>query len=619
MSIITHNLLPKQKEETKVTLYTAAESLYDGLEEAEIVNRMKEVPQLGLIHAPKRLMRTRYDYVFLQLYFHQLINTELKRQLKFSYNNRLSSKELSGDDKCLSECNATIGEILQCLVIAYNIGHFFDTFTASRAVVMLAGKDEGFASSIKNQMADPQFKEAADKIFSEHNYKQLHLLNSLMILERCNPSTQSIRESRRPLAQAIGMTKEVIYAYLRGTDLSDKMEYVFKVFKIVRNVAYVAYDLQVANIPFTLDILNKDAVVSFFKELLSEFNDNSSSQGLVTSLQKLLDDALYNKIEDTICYYQLSKTMCRKAKSDHSGGWPDYYEHYFGDPASVFNRPYSIYRDYDRDNLLKITFQDDTDKVQDNTNIVLAEHLIDELDRTEYVRVGYYDRGKSAKTVVASVSRNCTDKIFVSFQILRSSIKYIRQISQRGKNKTVKDKAMASPVEPDDNRYILVTKYFLRCLFGNRTVIISPTISDTVCVLCTRGSRSRIDQLQKLIDNGVGTKDDIHEVEAMQDILQGDEKNDICITVPGSTVVYEGNDKLCEFDGIIIFPNRKRDQIIILEAKNTRHKRYYGEKCLREKLDKLKISYTADSIFTKDKGHDAYFTMSIGDTGMTQG
>lgn len=38
-----------------------------------IINRVKEIPQLGVIKVAKRLAKTRYDYIMLQLYLHQMI------------------------------------------------------------------------------------------------------------------------------------------------------------------------------------------------------------------------------------------------------------------------------------------------------------------------------------------------------------------------------------------------------------------------------------------------------------------------------------------------------------------------------------------------------------------
>lgn len=68
-------------------------------------------------------------------------------------------------------------------------------------------------------------------------------------------------------------------------------------------------------------------------------------------------------------------------------------------------------------------------------------------------------------------------------------------------------------------------------------------------------------------------------------------------------------EKLCEFDGMIIHPNRKSSQVILMEAKNTSTTPSYAKKCLCEKLDQIGYLYNKDSIEIKD--YDAYLSLSV--------
>ena len=67
--------------------------------------------------------------------------------------------------------------------------------------------------------------------------------------------------------------------------------------------------------------------------------------------------------------------------------------------------------------------------------------------------------------------------------------------------------------------------------------------------------------------------------------------------------------KLCEFDGMIIHPMRKMDQVVLLEAKNRNEKPVLGKNCLKEKLDKFPIRYNYDDI--QIVSCDAYLKYSI--------
>ena len=73
MGKITYDLLPKQKSlkhnlKVEIDLYPCATELYDELNHIGIINRLKEIPQLGVIKVPKKLSKTRYDYIMLQLF-----------------------------------------------------------------------------------------------------------------------------------------------------------------------------------------------------------------------------------------------------------------------------------------------------------------------------------------------------------------------------------------------------------------------------------------------------------------------------------------------------------------------------------------------------------------------
>ena len=97
----------------------------------------------------------------------------------------------------------SIGDILQLLTLVYNIGHFYNTLTASRAITLLANQDEEFRGMILNAVRDERFTSITKKLLDSQNYQRFHLINSFLILRRCNQNKPSV-------ALAI----EVLYAYL---------------------------------------------------------------------------------------------------------------------------------------------------------------------------------------------------------------------------------------------------------------------------------------------------------------------------------------------------------------------------------------------------------------------
>lgn len=578
-------MLPKQKERKQglkvtVDVFPLSEELYNELERTGIVSRIKEIPQLGNIRVNKKLSKSRYDYVLLQLYFHQVIKKNVQTYLKLTYNNYLRPEEFLLRNNSIGDSDkVSVADIIQILTIVYNIGHFYNTFTASRAVTMLAEKDRTFVDTFISCVADDRFRHASEKIFSECDYQRMHLLNSLMVLEHCNPETQSVK-----------LAKEIIYDYINEADLDidNKLHYVFNLFRTVRNVAYVAYDLQIANTPLTLDIWNEEVMSKFFKELLSEFNDGQSACNLVESVRKLLDDTVYNESDNAICYYQISKIVYRKTLGKNNEIWRNFYMDFWLNKNSIFNMKYSQKRDYVREEILKLTFA----KGQRS----LVKELFERVEKINNTRVGYYDRYSGSMTMVVSIKKACDNKREVAFKILKTVIGFLRRLDD---------------IKPSDSRFLLTTKFFLRYLFDENKILIRPVIDDKKCVLCTKGRKQRLSVLQSLLTSANGSEDDKHEVQVIVDRLVNNTVNDVTITVPCSTLVYNKTDgqKLCEFDGIIIYPNRKEKQVILLEAKNTDKAPSYGRKCMARKLNKLHISHERKDIAIIN--HDAYYEMNL--------
>lgn len=128
---------------------------------------------------------------------------------------------------------------MQTLSIVYNIGHFYNTFTASRAVVLFAAEDITFRNMILGASCELRYRETVAMLLDEKNYQRFHLINSLLILEHCNLALSSVK-----------FAKELLYAYINELNLleNSKIKYIFDIFRKVRTLSYMAYDLQIANI-----------------------------------------------------------------------------------------------------------------------------------------------------------------------------------------------------------------------------------------------------------------------------------------------------------------------------------------------------------------------------------
>lgn len=583
--IIEHDLLRKQKrrkqnKKVQVDIYPCATELWEELDKLRIIDRIKNIPQLGVIKIKDGLSKSRFDYMVLQLYFHQLIKRNLQGNLKNTYNNPVNAKEFR-DDFIYPETEKkpSIGDLLQLFSIVYNVGHFYNTFVASRAVIMWAKRNSDFKRFFLASTQDKRCKDVIEKILDEENYHRFHLINSLLILEKCSQDKFSVV-----------LAKELIYAYLNQDELSPegKLDYIFRVYRSVRSVAFVAYDLQISRVPLTIDLGDDNAITLFFSELLSEYNNRNAMRQLVNSISKMLDDTVYNEKSNAICYYNISKKIVFLGKEQIDFVEKDYYLDFWENKDSILNKRYPQSRGYCEDGILKLTF-DSSERDEFNKLLYALDHM-------NNVSVGYYDRYEGESTVLVSIKKKCEFKSKIALCILKTVVKHLREIRI---------------IHEYDIRYLLVTKFFLQYLFDQRPVIIKPTIEKDVCVLCTRGKKQRISSIQRLLDLKLGNNDQRHEVDHMIAFLQNDNISDTTITIPGSIEVYDKmrvDQKLCEFDGMILFPLRNNKQLVFLEAKNTKESAG-ARKCLCKKMDKLKIPYEKEKIL--DRGKDVYLETSI--------
>lgn len=585
---IIYDILPKHKAQkynlkVEIDLYPYATELYEELDKIGIIERIKELPQLGVVKVKRKLAKTRFDYVMLQLYLHKLIKTHLQGDLRYTYNNYINSKEFGKDYVYPNKKNKpSMGDIFQLLTIIYNVGHFYNTFTSSRAITMIAQEDNVFFNMVVNACEDERYQSAARIILESNNYQRLHLLNSILVLEHCDKSKESI-----------SVALEILYSYINERELPEesKLKYAFSIFRNVRTISYMAYDLQIAETPLTIDLCNEKAMLLLLKELLSEYNNNQSSNYLVGSITKLLDDTVYNENANAICYYQISRKIASLLERKIDYTCINYYSDLFVNKNSILNQTYTHRRDYVQSQILKLTFTSEQRGI--------SESLLSELEKINNTRVGYYDRHSGEQTILVSIKRNCNSaaKRYAAYKTLKCTVKYLRRISN---------------ISSYDTRFLLAVKFFLFYLFDENPVVIKPTINRDKCVVCTRGKNARIKELQSLLDFSIGNEDEKYEVDFLLTQLDNDSINDTTITIPASILVYQKDAvgrKLCEFDGLIIHPMRKLNQVIFLEAKNREKRPSLSKKCLIEKFDKFSFECASEDIEIVE--HSAFWRYSI--------
>lgn len=558
-----------------LNLYTLSTELYGEFTRMGFIDRLNNIPQLGSIAVSKSLCKSRYDYVVLQWWLHSRAHDLVNPFLEFSYASTIRKQDV---DPTLpipaAHKNHTVMEYLQVLVMAYNVGHFYATFVSSRAMLLkLHDSAQVRADFLALFGGDQAVLSVCNRVIDENDYFHFHLLNSLLALNACNQTLYSVQ-----------VAKWLILKYLENQG-SPKMKYIFRIFKNIRNLALTTFDLQLARVPFRIYLENESPLKSFLMEYLAQYNDNSKAQSIVLSLTKLLSDTIYNENVTAIRDYGRALKVFKALPAD-SG--VRYYTDFFIDRTSLLNHPPKCYINVD-DQCLKLTFMEN--------EITAAYKLFNQLQHMNFVRSTIYSRHYGEQTVVISTSKNKQADIRVLFKILRTVVSSLRSIAD---------------IRDCDPRYLLVTKYFLRSIFGNRRVVIDATGNAKNCLYCVKGKLSRLRAIDAHLTNYSADPLDPerHEVEHLKSVIAPDTKNDTAILIPASIKLYSQTaletKRDAELDGLIIYPFRESGQIVFLESKITREAGH-SERDLRIKLNLMHIPIVEEHFkFTNPDTHYIY-------------
>lgn len=563
-----------------IVLFGLANELYNELDRLGIIDRLKEIPQLGSINVKKGYRKSRYDYMMLQLYFHQLVkNSDINAKLEYRDGGKVN---LFSEDSGTDRCTLTQYDIIQILSIVTCIGHFYNTFVSSRSVITAAGVNLSLRQALAGDAQEDRRRLAVDKLVKESNYFQVHLLNAMLVLDHCNIELFSVR-----------VAKELLYLYIDKNErqMNKKIDFVFSVFETVRDIAYISYDLPVAESFLSINFCDSNAIKKLLKERLTFYNDSLPSIQMIHSIQKMLSDAVYNNPEQSIREYIQSRRISKKIERIVFANTDEYYEHYWKKNDSLLNKKDRGYLSIDTENILKLTFKNDYSKQ--------FESLMRCLEKRNHICISHYYRGKGENTLLIAVKKDTLNKSVIAMSVLRDFVRIIK------------------PVYTDDfEKHLLLTiKFVLYYVLGENHLEIHPSVSNEKCIVLCNGNVDRIRKLGKLIEESAAEADTKHEAEAMLCFLKQEAKpkRDISILIPSSILVFaDRNRKVCkhEFDGIVIFPRRKR-QFVFIEAKNRRDKPERAKRELEKKLIDVKAKYSDLSFHTL--GQDAVAYLSIDD------
>ncbi len=592
--IINHDVIKRNKEigkpiTTSIDIYSYTTQLYDEFIDKDYITRLNDVKQLGSITTKKSKTYTRLDYVCFQLYLFQLIKKKIpNRDLKYSLNNPVGEKEFKNlvlPFETIDDKRPSVLDIIQILIYSYNIGHFKNTFTASKATLRIL-QDKTIQDGFLQQFEKDIHRDIAIRIISNYDYLSFHLLNSVLLLNRCDTNLESVK-----------LAINIITEYLtRDENTSLKFSVIFSYFSIIRNIAYATYDLTVAPIPIYIDLSNEKFLTNFLSEVIINYNDKEDVYNTLDGLNKLLKSSVYDSNENTIKQQIICNSICLKlSKNNMMQQMANNYQDFVlfdGIEDNPLNKKYYQVNDFYVDNMLKITLY--------NINANNMIKLCKELNKISFVRSSwYYRKARNQITLVVTLKMSCKDKAFTSYKVFKTTVNFLYNL-----------KSMSEETDLYEKNMLLTTKFFLHYLLGQYQVKINPTIDPDICLFSQRGKKSRHEKLKKLLCKSTLTDSDIrHEIDFMLSNLRKDTKNDLAIIVCSSIELWDKSNKEAEFDGLIIYPNRNIGQILFLEAKNTNQRPSYSRTCLIKKFKKTNINYDINNFLVDNKDCSYSYTI----------
>jgi hypothetical protein len=505
----------------------------------------------------------------VQLYLHHILRKTQKVRLVYSYGTKLFTKNTQYNRVPIPE-DTTMADALQILTILYNIGHFYNTFCASRAIIVQANQDDTFRATLLQHFNDTAVRRVAEEMILKYQYEKWHLLNAYLALNNLNLNPQIKNLCKYLLLLCLDPTHP---------QHTEKTKYCFQIFYEIRGMAYAACDLSNFQLSLSIDLKNKNEIEKLLRELLSKYNNNEATHKMLDSIRKLLSDVGYNTPEYAIRYYNISQSIQKQLKTCN----PAKYHALWSDPDSCLNHKYRQ-RHIHSNNFLKLTFNEQ--------EYPIFQYIFVRIQHMQHIYYGYYIRPNGDYTIIICLKplRNPKTTLSVANRVLQCVLAGLR-----GK------------CEIHDKRYTAIAIFFLYYVLQQHEFEIQPTTHNQ-CVLCVRGARAKVKHLNDIIrpstsknqHHGNKLSDSAHETEAMKNWLEKDNISDTSLLIPASIRIKRINEnkRLAEFDGIIIHPIRKI--LVFIEAKNTKRAQQ-AQSQLNDALAKFGITANIQR-----NGRDAY-------------
>lgn len=259
-----------------IRLFGQAASLYSWMEENRTIQRLAQIPQLGMAntHFPE-FRHTRLDYTYLILLIADILK---ERSAEFRFNLSTSKKYTIGK----TSYRWSGAEVLQSWALLLNMGHMHDTFFAE---FILHRHFNKHWSGISHHLSRQWSRSLGKEILNDSDYR-FHQLLSLIELEEL-PKNSTLY---KPSAGLIGVYRNSNLPSM-GLISPSGTDYLRAVYKTIRQIAYLALDTHYSRCPFGITLPKLMAILPSFIYKILDDDQLLSSQ--LQSLNYWMNDHYY--------------------------------------------------------------------------------------------------------------------------------------------------------------------------------------------------------------------------------------------------------------------------------------------------------------------------------------
>lgn len=256
-----------------------ASQCYNFLKENDVVERLKNTEQLGLIkESMEGIHHSRWEYVILQMFLLNQVSDTKKYALSYKFDLNLNNniETLSG------------AELIQMWILLLNSGHLYGTFSSERGVLKAINDNILLYRKIKEKIPkdlEVWFEDMVDNC----KFYQMNILNSIYFLNTSQKKSKTLSGNK-----LTDFYIEILKVFIKDNyddNLNFRIKNYKKLFHTIRQISYLLLDSQYFSLPFKFNLT--DFMVNFEENFNEFFSKSSHMDKLLQDYDNLLSSKLY--------------------------------------------------------------------------------------------------------------------------------------------------------------------------------------------------------------------------------------------------------------------------------------------------------------------------------------